>query len=147
MGLRLYFDECCSRPMLRELRQFFAADYPDLVTAHVLDSYEQGTWDSRWLKPLQDEQTWIVVTRDWASRRAKEKLPVICRELGITFITLSPIIIDGGYTVQKCAIVATWKQILKVPELPKGTHVRLGMSARGESFELCLKEDGIWRRF
>ena len=147
--MRLYFDECCSRRLALELKEFFRADYPDLETTHILDFYQMGTWDSTWLKPLQDDPTLIVVTQDVGRDPKKEKLPVICRALGITFIAFSPAIIHGGYSIQKRALVATWSQMKDVQELPRGTHVRLGLTmARGniERYELLIKKDGIWRR-
>jgi hypothetical protein len=125
--MRLYFDECCCRRLPRELKEFFAIDYPDLITAHVLDFYEAGAWDSRWLDPLKEDKSWIVITQDLGRNPNKEKLPVICRSLGITHIGFSPAIISSGYSVQKAALVTIWPQLVNLAKLPLGTHVRLSI--------------------
>src|SRR6266478_5775442 len=125
--MRLYFDECCSRRMARELKEFFSSDYPDLETAHVLDSYDQGAHDRKWLQVLQDDRSWIVITQDHGKDPKKEKLPVICQQLGITHVAFSPIIIKSGYSIQKMALVTVWPQLYELSRLPKGTHVRLTM--------------------
>jgi hypothetical protein len=138
--MRLYFDECCSVRFKVDLKAFFAADYPDLEVSHVLDFYNQGTGDSTWLGPLQRDKDIIVVTADLGRQGAKEKLPLVCKHLGITHIALTPGLIRSGYSRQKTAIVAVWTQLVKqVPRLPKGTHVKLGMRVyKGgvERFEL-----------
>jgi hypothetical protein len=141
--MRLYFDECCSRRFKADLKAFFAADYPDLEVSHVLDFYNQGTNDSTRLEPLQRDKDIIVVTADLGRQGAKEKLPLVCKHLGITHIALTPGLLKAGYSRQKTAIVAVWTQLVKqVPRLPKGTHVKLGMrSYRGgvERFELRVE--------
>lgn len=138
--MRLYFDECCSKRMSIELKAFFAVDYPDLETAHILDFYNQGTGDSTWLKALQQDRTWIVITQDLGKDPKKEKLPLICKELGVTHIAFSTCIINAGYTIQKTALVGLWDQILKLPLLPKGTQVRLTQAAKkGGGFRYELR--------
>jgi hypothetical protein len=135
--------------MALELKEFFRADYPDLETAHILDFYKQGAWDSTWLKPLQDDGSWIVITQDLGKDPKKEKLPVLCRELGITHIAYTKAIIHGGYSIQKRALVAVWGRMREVQLLPRGTHVRLGITTlKGgvERYDLQIKKDGIWKR-
>lgn len=147
--MRLYFDECCSRRLAKELQEFFRADYPELETAHILDFYRAGTWDSTWLKPLQDDPSWIVITQDLGADPKKEKLPVICQKLGITFIAFGPAINHGGYSLQKRALVAVWGQMKTVETLPRGTRVKIEMQqARGggERYFLSARIDGVWRR-
>jgi hypothetical protein len=91
--MQLYFDECCSRRLPGDLKTFFAADYPDLTTAHVLDYYQPGALDSAWLEPLKTDKKWIVITQDLGRDPKKEKLPIICKQLGITHVGFAPIII------------------------------------------------------
>ncbi len=147
--MRLYFDECCSRRLGVELKQFFSADYPEIEIAHVLDFYDQGTGDSSWLTPLQEDRSWIVVTQD-LGKDPKKKLPLVCRELGLTHIAYTKAIIHSGYSVQKIAMVAAWSQIKHIHSLPRGTQVRLGLTTlKGgiERYELQIKNGGAWRRF
>jgi PIN like domain len=123
--MRLYFDECCSRRLKVELIELFAADYPDVEISHVLDYYNQGTSDSTWLTPLQEDKDIVVLTAD-LGRTGKEKLPLVCKDLGITHVALSNSLRKSGYSKQKDAIVTVWDQLIKqVPLLAKGTQVKL----------------------
>ena len=124
--MRLYFDECCSRRLPRELKEFYTTDYPDLETCHVLDFYSPSTGDSTWLKPLEENKSWIVITSDMGRDARKEKLPVICKELGITHVAMTSALIRAGYTVQKTALVTVWPQLMQLHRLPPGTQVKLG---------------------
>jgi hypothetical protein len=123
--MRLFFDECCSPRLPRDLKEFFEIDYPDLQVAHLRDWYNPGNPDSTWLENLKQDGDWIVVTQDSGKQSNKDKLPVICRELGITNLAFGPIVINGGYSLQKRAIVTLWPLIIRLPELQKGSHVRL----------------------
>ncbi|PYL16278.1 MAG: hypothetical protein DMF46_03525 [Verrucomicrobia bacterium] len=124
--MRLYFDECCSRRLARELKSFYSVDYPDLETCHVLDFYDPGTTESTWLQPLHDDRSWIVITNDHGRNPKKEKFHAVCRVLGITHVVMTPSLINAGYTEQKNALTAVWGQLLKLHGLPPGTKVRLG---------------------
>src|SRR5205807_2540867 len=108
--MQLYFDECCSSALGRELKTLFAVDEPDLDIVHVRQFYNEGTGDSTWLKSLADNKSWIVITQDHG-RSGKEKLPKICKELGITHVAFSPSVIRGGYSVQKEALMAVLSQL------------------------------------
>ena len=142
--MQLYFDECCSTRFKIDLPAFFAADFPNLKVSHVLDSYDPGTGDSTWLKPLQEDRSIIVVTADVGRDPSKEKLPLVCKKLGITHIAFSATLINAGYTKQKSAIASVWAQIVEqVPLLPLGTQVKLGMRAyRGGVYRFELRVGG-----
>jgi len=127
VSVQLYFDECCSKRFKTDLLTFFAADFPNLKVLHVLDSYDPGTGDSTWLKPLQENPNIIVVTADVGRNPSKEKLPLLCQKLRVTHI-VSAALINAGYTKQKTAIVSVWTQIVEqVPRLPGGTKIKLGL--------------------
>lgn len=133
--------------MAREVKEFFAADFPDLVTVHILDFYQPGIKDSRWLKALEEDRSWIVLTQDLGNKGPRnEKLPLICKELGISFVCFTPFIIKAGYTIQKRSIVAKWDEILKLRDLPRGSRGQLtGHIAKDGShrFELRITENVI----
>ena len=139
--MRLYFDECCSRRMAGEIKQFFSEDYPDLHTAHVLEFYSPGAKDSKWLKALEEDRSWIVLTQDLGRGRDKEKLPLICKDLKITHVCFTPFMIRAGYSIQKRAIVSKWSDIIKLQALPRGTRAQLTGSITNEDshrFELRI---------
>jgi hypothetical protein len=112
-----------------------------------LDSYDPGTLDSTWLKPLQENPDIIVVTADVGRNPSKEKLPLLCQELRITHIVFSAALINAGYTKRKTAIVSVLAQIVEqVPRLPRGTRIKLGLrSLRGgeERFELRVGQQSL----
>jgi hypothetical protein len=140
--MRLYFDECCSRRLAKELKDFYSVDNPDLETSHVLDFYDPGTAESTWLQPLQDDRSWIVITNDHGRNPNKEKFHSVCRLLGITHVVMTPCLINAGYSEQKNALTAVWPLLLRLHGLPPGTGVRLGFedSKRGKrSYALKVK--------
>jgi len=124
--MKLYFDECCSRRLAKEIKSFYAVDYPDLTTCHVLDFYDPATADSTWLEPLQEDRSWIVITNDHGRNPKKEKFHAVCTALGITYVVLTPSLIRAGYTEQKNALTSIWTQLLRLHVLPPGTRLRLG---------------------
>lgn len=142
-GLRLLFDECCSPRLPRELREFYRIDYPDLELRHLMQDWAPGTPDPDWLAPLREDRSWIVITKDAGTKSADHKLPMICREWGITHVAFTGGIINGGYTEQKNALTAVWKQLFLLHQLPPGTQVKLGRGqSRGNPFAFELRVGG-----
>jgi PIN like domain len=129
-GLKLLFDECCSPRLPRELRDFYQRDYPNLQIQHLMDHWTPGTPDSEWLETLRLDLSWIVITKDAGKNSAQEKLPLICREWGITHIVFTPGIISKGFITQKNAIAGVWEQLFHLHRLPPGTQVKLGESSQ-----------------
>jgi hypothetical protein len=124
--MRLYFDECCSRRLARELKSFYSVDYPDLETCHVLDFYDPATAESTWLQPLYDDRLWIPITNDHGRNSKKEKFHAVCVALGITYVAMTPGLINAGYTEHKNALTTVWGQLAELHALPPGTKVTLG---------------------
>jgi hypothetical protein len=124
--MRLYFDECCSRPLSRELKSFYSADYPDLETCHVRDFYDPATAESTWLQPLQNDRSWVVITNDHGRNPKKEKFHAVCAALGITYVAMTPGLIKAGVAEHRNALKAVWDQLSQLHLLPPGTKVRLG---------------------
>lgn len=108
------------------MRQFFSTDFPLFEYHHVLDAYAKSTDDRTWLRPLTDERHWIVITKDSGRDATTERLPLICHQLNITHVGLTPTLIHAGYTAQKLALTSVWSQMPLVLQLPAGTKLRLG---------------------
>jgi hypothetical protein len=152
--LRLLFDECCSKRLPRELFEFYRIDHPDMVLRHLMENFAPGTPDPDWLAPLREDRTWIVITKDAGVKSPDHKLPLICREWGITHVVFTGGIIGGGYAVQKQALAAVWPQLFLLHRLPPGTQVKLGQVQRkgnvagyelrvgGRSLSAVLREIG-----
>lgn len=141
--LRLLFDECCSRRLPVELKQFYHIDYPDIELRHLMQDWASGTGDYDWLAPLREDRTWIVITKDAGKNSPTEKLPLICREWGITHVTFTAGIINAGFTEQKNALVGVWKLLFHLDRLAAGTQVKLGHSqSRGGFRGFDLRVEG-----
>jgi len=145
-GLKLLFDECCSPQLPRELRDFYQRDYPALQIRHLMDDWTAGTPDSQWLEALRQDPSWIVITKDAGKNSAQEKLPLICREWGITHIVFTSGIISKGFVTQKNAVAGVWEQLFQLHRLPPGTQVKLGeTSQKGDvtGFELRVNQKSL----
>ena len=106
--MKLYFDECCSRRLAKEIKSLHSINHPDLETCHVLDFYDRATAESTWLQPLHDDRAWIVITNDHGRNPKKEKFHAVCRALGITHVVMTPTLINAGYDEHKNALIAAW---------------------------------------
>ncbi len=124
--IRFLFDVCYSTGLRDELQQFYSIDYPLFEYHHVVDNYSPSTDDRSWLQPLKDKKDWIVITKDAGRDTSTERLPIICRELGITHVGLTATLINAGYTSQKLALTSVWAQMPLLLQLPAGTKVKLG---------------------
>jgi hypothetical protein len=145
-GLKLFFDECCSPRLPRELRDFYQRDYPALQIRHLMDDWTAGTPDSQWLEALRQDPSWIVITKDAGKNSAQEKLPLICREWGITHIVFTSRIISKGFVTQKNAVAGVWEQLFQLHRLPPGTQVKLGeTNQKGDvtGFELRVNQKSL----
>lgn len=145
-GLKLLFGECCSPRLPRELRDFYQRDYPELQIRHLMEDWTAGTPDSQWLEALRLDPSWIVITKDAGKNSAQEKLPLICREWGITHIVFTAGIISKGFITQKNAIAGVWEQLFHLHRLPRGSQVKLGESSqKGDviGFELRVNQKSL----
>jgi len=130
LPLKLLFDECCSKRLPKELREFYRIDHPDIILRHLMEDWDAGTPDPDWLAPLREDRSWIVVTKDSGTHSPDHKLPLICREWGITHVAFTGGIIRCGYTEQKQALTAVWRWLFQLHRLPPGTQVKLGQIQR-----------------
>jgi len=151
---KLFFDECCSKKLARKIKDIYDECYPKLETKHLSEFCSTGTDDQDWLARL--EKDWIVLTADRGRDSRKQKLPTICGRLGITHISMTPVLLNAGYRAQKQALLSCWPEILKTPQLPKGTRVSFGyrainrglslipwLSIEQQAFVIWCKEKGV----
>lgn len=154
--LKLFFDECCSPRLPRKLVEIYIEDYPGIQTQHLTDLFKGGTDDADWLKTLEQDKDWVVITADRGRDSKRPKLPIVCSALGITHISMTPALQEAGYSEHKQAMLCVWPQIVKVPFIPKGTKVSLGyhmvnkgatkihsLSVSQKAFDLWCREKSI----
>lgn len=153
-GVRLFFDECCSKRLARKISEIYKEDYPDLETRHLTDFWQHSTPDGEWIPMLEREKGWIVLTADRGKDPKKEKLPLICKTFAVTHISMTPKLVHAGYREHKQALLCMWPQIVNAQRLPPGTKITLGyrryvltdwpcMTIQGQLFEHWCKENAI----
>lgn len=128
--LRLFFDECCSVRLAREIGAFYRNDYPQLEIMHLFEKWPAGTADPQWLEYIRENPDWVIITKDAGAKSTHNKLPMICREWGITHVVFTSGLIQKGFLAQKNALVGVWEQLFYLKHLPPGTQVKLGESRK-----------------
>jgi hypothetical protein len=121
--LWLFFDECLSRTLMDKLYEFFKDGFArdDLFkVAHLTDFMAAGSEDDVWMKALDSERRWIVLSKDFGASRKKPDLPTLCKEMKRTHLLISAKI--KGYEQEKEVITQIWKHIRLLPYLPEGTR-------------------------
>lgn len=124
--MKLFFDECLSKKLPQQIAQIYSEDHPDLKTKHLTECYAPGTPDDKWIPLLEKETDWVVVTADDGGGSKKAKLPIVCAQLGVTHIVMTPTLHQSPYKEHKQAILTLWPQILVVERLPRGTKISMG---------------------
>lgn len=125
--IKLFFDECCSKRLARKIVEVYDEDYPGILTKHLTDDLKAGTPDDVWVQRLEDEQDWIVLTSDLGVDAKKPKLPILCQQFKITYLSMTPALKNAGYPAHKQAMLCVWPQIMRTPKLPRGTKVSFGL--------------------
>lgn len=123
--MKLFFDQCLSKRLPIHIAQIYSEDHPDLQTKHLSECYAPNTPDDKWIAILEKEKDWIVITADDGSGSKKPKLPIICAQLGVTHIVMTPTLHQSPFKEHKQAILCLSPQIRVVPRLPKGTKVSM----------------------
>ena len=83
---------------MRELREFYKLDYPNVEMSHLGEKFKLGIKDPEWIAMLQND-TWIVVSTDKGKSdggNRSKKLPLICQDLRITHVIMSSNIDKAG---------------------------------------------------
>jgi len=155
--IKLFFDECCSKKLARKIVEIYDECYPGIQTKHLFDFFIPGTPDGDWLPFLESDKDWVVLTADRGKKGDKnQKLPLICAQLGISHISITPQLKNAGYKAHKQALLSVWPQIINIPLIPKGTRVSLGfkmvnqglskipwLSIENQAFEIWCNAKGI----
>ena len=88
---RFLFDECLSRPAVeRQICDLLHLYGVDAEIAHLLSKFPPATPDKEWIPEIAKQGGWIIVTSDRGTHSRKdERLPMICRDFGVTHVLLS----------------------------------------------------------
>ncbi|MBT5709391.1 MAG: hypothetical protein HOI66_23965 [Verrucomicrobia bacterium] len=124
--LKLLFDECCSKRLARVLMDVYLEDCPKLETKHLTDELEAGTEDQVWVKNLSEKDGWIVVSADRGKDPKKAKLPHLCIANKTTSVLFTSYLHTKTFFYQKHALLSVFPDLLLLPQVKKGTVVKLG---------------------
>jgi hypothetical protein len=127
--------------MVSDLAQILSRSLnPPTAVRHVLDYYSQGTPDSVWIPELAKED-WTIISADRARRAGGPKLPLLCRQFGVTHILLSGKI-HCQPQFQKIVSVATvWDDIVATRDAPRGTQFILRLSSSKNPRPILLSKE------
>lgn len=124
--IKLFFDNCLSDRLPGVITSAYGEDFGNIQVKHLRDYYRDDPGDENWLPVLEQDKDWLVITADRGKDPKKERLPVICSQLGLSHISMTPTFHQAGYLTHKHAVLALFPQIICARHLPKGTRVTLG---------------------
>jgi hypothetical protein len=140
---RILFDECVGAGVANVLATLLATSPVKPEVKHVREFQREGVPDSEWIPSVAGEG-WIIISADRGKRNKleadDEKLPYLCRKLGITHVLLSAKIhMMRGF--DKAVIIAgLWAAIAEQCTCcPRGTRFvirKSGDSARLVNFDV-----------
>lgn len=133
--LKLLFDECVGRAVLPKITEFLGISENPPELSHVLQFQEQGVHDEDWIPQIAEER-WIVVTAD-RGRRGKqskgEKLPLVCRQFGVTHVMLSSSIHHKSNFDKIRILLEVWPGIIDLVNAPRGSGYLLRLTTAGHA--------------
>ncbi len=120
---KIYIDECFGKKIFEAI-QVFVSYHPEQLNCeleYVPDSYGSGSSDTQWLSKLSQND--IVITLDRGTHNAKEKLPQICKALGIRTLLLGSSLMKKKHFYKGLAVLNIWDKIfLEVIPDDKGSQ-------------------------
>ena len=129
LPIRFLFDECLGRPVVeRQIVDSLKLYGADADVTHLCSKFPPGTKDIKWIPAIAQEGGWVVVTADRGKHSKKdEKLPYICRDFGVTHVTLSCGLHRRNMYYKYLAISSCWPALLDAASHPPGTGFSLSM--------------------
>jgi hypothetical protein len=127
-------DECLGKPAVEHLTATLTARYRQSKIAHsfrfasIADIVRLGTPDAQWI-PRVEKRGYIIITSD-RGRRGKpskgEKLPLLCRRHGITYVMLSNALHHSNTQAKTAAIEQMFEELLGLAKARRGSGFWLG---------------------
>lgn len=134
MPLRLFFDECISKPAVDGLLELVKVAPDDIEIKHICDFQLEGIHDEVWLPQIAAEG-WIVITADAGkqSKKKGEKLPNLCVMYCVTHVILSPRVHHQRVFDKTRALLAVWDDLLGLANVPRGSRYGLQLTNSGRA--------------
>lgn len=140
--LRLLFDECIGWPVVDQLANLVAFDSAEYELEHAIRLGFGGVKDEIWIPQIADDG-WLIITGDDGKRRkagSGEKLPVVCRQCGVTYAVLSRSV-RKLHSFQKVRVLlAVWESLASMREAPRGSGFSI-RPASENSWKLALTRE------
>ena len=133
--LVLFLDECIPRDLGERLAAFLSDRENPLSVIHLLDLYRQGVEDVVWAKRASTER-WLPISADRGKSNRGEKLPAICKSLGLVNISLSAKVHALPSRDKLLAIIGCWLEIEEVWRNRIGCTHSLRFNDRKTAFRL-----------
>jgi hypothetical protein len=140
---RLFLDNNISSKLVLKSKEFynfesnkpFGVEQGPLFIEHVSDRFKPDDDDSFFVKKLQEEGNWMVISADLGKHtKKKEKLPDVCKEFGVTCVQLTPAIAKGTTLAQAHCLHAIILNRSHISTFPDGTIIRAGINHTPSGF-------------
>lgn len=92
---------------------------------HLTDYYRASRCDSVWVKNLASEGGWIAISHDQGHDKTRPKLPVLCREYGLTCILMSSALHQQGVKMHMEVIHEVLRNAEAIYKAPPGSVIKL----------------------
>lgn len=133
--MKLLLDENLSQPATKALRELVDRTKEPSEVRNLLDVCPSGILDPEWLPKFQDQSDpWLIITADLGKRSGGERLPDICRELGIRHVLLSGKLHQRRQFDKMRAIITVWPALKEAHAACPGARFKLQQA--GDSFVL-----------
>jgi hypothetical protein len=123
--LKLLFDENMSRPLVEALAVFLSRSPHPTHVEHYLQQFPSGASDQDWI-PAAKNNGFCIVSADRGKRYGGDKLPLICRDCGVTHILYSRSAEVLRQWEKLRGVVVVWPRLIQlVDSEPPGTRLNI----------------------
>lgn len=133
--MKLLLDENLSKPATDALRELVHRTREATEIQHLLDMCPSGILDPAWLPKFQiQDDPWLIITADSGKRCGGDRLPQICKTLGIRHVLLSGKLHQRRQFDKIRALITVWPALKMANSSAAGSRFKLQQA--GDSFVL-----------
>ena len=124
---RVLFDENSGPAAVEAVRRVVALDrrHPCEV-AHTVVLFGRGAKDAEWIPRVQEGGWWLITQDRGRNSQVGERLPVLCRALGVPHVLVLPALLRrGGLFEQTRGLLAVWPELRAQAEFGRTGRWRL----------------------
>lgn len=133
--MKLLLDENLSKLATDALKELVQRTREAAEIQHLLDMCPSGILDPVWLPQFQNQLApWLIITADSGKRCGGDRLPQICKTLGIRHVLLSGKLHQRRQFDKIRALMTVWPELKKASASAAGSRFKLQQA--GDSFVL-----------